>query len=114
VEPERAGEREERQRPPKQAISPSVVRTLNRPSGSGDHHGARLKPPSPTPFSVIVAEYSNVSPFRNWIGSTPFVEKRHVCRLAKPAQNGGTTFWSSIEIRPGNKLLTVRTETGSR
>src|SRR5262245_35687228 len=99
-------------RPPKQAISPSGVRTLNRPSGSGDHHGARLRPPSPVPFSTIVHEYSNVSPFRNPIGSTPFVENRHVCRFAKPAQNGGTTFWSSIWITPGNVLVTFRTDTG--
>src|SRR5262245_9093944 len=99
-------------RPPKQAISPSVVRTLNKPSGSGDHHGARLKPPSPTPFSVSVHEYSNVSPLRNWMGSTPLVENRHVCRFAKPAQNGGTGFWSSMTIEPGNELLTFRTETG--
>src|SRR6516164_7092405 len=100
-------------RPPKQAISPSVVRQLNRPSGSGDHQGARLRPPSPpTPVIMYVHEYSNVSPFRNPIGFTPSVENRHVCMFAKPAQNGGTLLSSAITIAPGNALVGVRVEVG--
>src|SRR5262245_14402384 len=49
-------------RPPKQAISPSVVRRFIRPSACGPHQGDRLRPPSPTPLSTISHENSNVSP----------------------------------------------------
>src|ERR1043165_3737939 len=75
-------------RPPKQAISPSVVRQLKRPSASGENHGDMLSPPSPTPFNTIVVEYSNASAFWNWIALTPSVEKRQVCRFAKPEHWG--------------------------
>src|SRR5262249_25632877 len=41
------------------------------------------------------------------------VEKRHVCRLAKPAQNGcGGWFWSLIAIEAGNELVMFRIEIG--
>src|SRR5262249_14371062 len=99
-------------RPPKQAISPSVVRTLNKPSASSENHGDIDKPPSPTPFSNSVHAYATVSPFRKWIEFTPSVEKRHVCRFANPAQNGATVFWSSIWIEAGNEFVVLRTETG--
>src|SRR5262252_967551 len=100
-------------RPPKQAISPSAPSfTLNRPSASSENQGDMLRPPSPTPFSTSVQEYSNVSPFTNWMELTPSVEKRHVCRFANPAQNGATAFWSSIVIEPGNELIVLRTDTG--
>src|SRR5215467_4329417 len=46
------------------------------------------------------------------MGSTPLVENRHVCMFAKPAQNGGIVFWSSMTIAPGNVLVTLRIETG--
>ena len=100
-------------RPPKQAISPSVVRTLNRPSASGDHQGERLKPPSPAPFSTRVAEYSNASLLENWMGLIPSAEKRQVCMFAKPAQAGcGGWFWSSIWINPGKAFVMLRIEIG--
>src|SRR5215831_20929072 len=100
-------------RPPKQAISPSVVRQLNRPSASGENHGDMLKPPSPPmPVIVYVQEYSNVSPLRNWMGSVPFVENRHVCMFAKPAQNGGTELSSAIWIVPGNELVELSVDVG--
>src|SRR5262245_4983450 len=100
-------------RPPKQAISPSVVRTLNRPSASGDHHGPRFRPPSPMPSSSSEHEYSNVSLLWNSTALMPSVEKRHVCRLAKPAQNGcGGWFWSLIAIEAGNELVMFRIEIG--
>src|SRR5262249_1082065 len=99
-------------RPPKQAISPSVVRTLKRPSASGLYHGESERPPSPTPLSTSVQLYSNASPFRNWIALTPSVENRQVWRLANPAQNGATLFWSLISIEPGKALFVFRTETG--
>src|SRR5882762_209957 len=100
-------------RPPKQAISPSVVRTLNRPSASGENHGDILRPPSPTPLSTSVQEYANASAFWNWIALTPSVEKRHVCRFAKPAHSGcGGWFWSEITIEPGNAFAGVRMEIG--
>jgi hypothetical protein len=95
------------------AISPSVVRTLNRPSTSGENHGDMFRPPSPPPLRTRFAEYSNVSPFWNGIAFTPSVEKRQVCRFAKPEQSGwGGTFWSSITIDPGNALTVVRVEIG--
>src|SRR5260221_4126327 len=100
-------------RPPKQAISPSVVRQLKSPSASGENHGDRLRPPSPTPLSTTVLEYSNASAFWNWIALIPSVEKRQVWRFANPthcASVGG--FWSEIWIRPGKRLLVVRTEVG--
>src|SRR5262252_4521334 len=100
-------------RPPKQAISPSVERTLNKPSASGDHQGARLSPPSPPrPLRVNVQEYSKVSPLLNAIGFTPSVEKRQVCMLANPAQNGAILFSSSMTIEPGNELVVLRVEIG--
>src|SRR5689334_22744971 len=98
-------------RPPKQAISPSVVRTLNRPSASGEYHGDRLRPPSPGPLRMTFAEYWNASPFRNWIGFVPSVEKRQVCRFAKPT-HWASGSWSLITIDPGNALIGVRTESG--
>src|SRR5262245_22877007 len=100
-------------RPPKQAISPSVVRKFIRPSACGLHHGPMLRPPSPTPLNTISHEYSNVSSFRNcWSFAPPSLENRQVWRFAKPAQNGGTTFWSSIVMNAGKLLFTVRIEVG--
>src|SRR5262252_8133858 len=101
-------------RPPKQAISPSVSLTLKRPSVSAPNHGDRFKPPSPPrPSSTSVQEYSNASPFRNWIALTPSVENRHVCRFAKPAHNGcGGSLSSLITIEAGNEFVVFRIEIG--
>src|SRR5215831_11024073 len=75
-------------RPPKHAISPVVQFSMNLPSASGDHHGARRSPPSPCvslPSMFTSAQKRYALQFSNlFLDTPPSSEKLQVWRFAKP------------------------------